>query len=331
MRQLTCALFTLTLCTVAVHAATLQFIPIDLSTDKTTACRIHLKDAAGKPVLVVGFPAWKDHFVVPGETPLELPGGRYSYVVERGPEYSSQAGEIVVGEKSARLRVELKRLADMAARGWWSGEFHVHRPPKDIEVLMRAEDLHVAPVITWWGKRNYWKDQPLPRDNLVRFDGNRFYHLMAGEDEREGGALLYFNLPHPLKLANSTREYPSPMKFLNEARTFPGAKVDIEKPFWWDTPVWIASGKVDTIGIANNHMDREKMSETEAWGKPRDETRLPPPLGNGYWTQEIYYHLLNCGIRIAPSAGSASGVLPNPLGYDRVYVHVDGQFTYGEF
>jgi hypothetical protein len=57
---------------------------------------------------------------------------------------------------------------------------------------------------------------------------------------------------------------------------------------------------------------------TEAWGKPRDSQRLPGPLGNGYWSQELYYHILNAGIRLPPSAGSASGVLPNPVGYNRV-------------
>lgn len=29
-----------------------------------------------------------------------------------------------------------------------------------------------------------------------------------------------------------------------------------------------------------------------------------------------------------PSAGSGSGVAPNPVGYNRVYVHLDGEFTY---
>lgn len=55
---------------------------------------------------------------------------------------------------------------------------------------------------------------------------------------------------------------------------------------------------------------------------------MPPPLGNGLWTLEIYYHALNSGLRISPSAGSASGVLPNPVGYNRAYVHIDGDFTY---
>ena len=105
-------------------------------------------------------------------------------------------------------------------------------------------------------------------------------------------------------------------------------RIDIEKPFWWDTPVWLASGKVDTIGLANNHMCRSTMYETEAWGRPRDTERLPAPRGNGFWSQEIYYHVLNSGLRMPPSAGSASGVLPNPVGYNRVYAHVPGDFTY---
>ena len=130
------------------------------------------------------------------------------------------------------------------------------------------------------------------------------------------------------------------MKFLGLARSNnPEVWIDIEKPFWWDVPIWLASGQVDSIGIANNHMTREGIFSPnpkgrnqwtdEAWGKPRDYDRLPSPQGNGYWSQEIYYHILNTGLRIPPSAGSASGVLPNPLGYNRVWVHLGpGNFSY---
>lgn len=194
--------------------------------------------------------------------------------------------------------------------------------------LVKAEDLHVAPVITWWNTRNLWSDRAAPADLLVRLDGNRLYHVMGGEDEREGGALLYFGLRQPIAIAGADREYPSPVRFLDEARKHAGVHVDIEKPFWWDVPVWLATRETDTIGIANNHMARSKMYANEAWGKARDAERLPAPLGNGYWTQELYYQILNCGLRIAPSAGSASGVLPNPVGYNRVYVHLDGELTY---
>src|SRR5262249_56090126 len=102
---------------------------------------------------------------------------------------------------------------------------------------------------------------------------------------------------------------------------------DIEKPFWWDVALWLASGKMNSIGLANNHMCRDRMYESEAWGKPRLVERLPAPLGTGYWTQEIYYHVLNAGLRLPPSAGSASGVLPHPLRYNPASLHLSPPLT----
>ena len=133
----------------------------------------------------------------------------------------------------------------------------------------------------------------------------------------------------PLALpAGSDREYPPMSQFLELARQQAGVHVDIEKPFWWDMPVWVALGMVDSIELAHNHMWRDGMLDNEAWGKPRDKVFYPSPRGTGYWSQDIYYHLLNCGLRIPPSAGSASGVLDNPVGYNRVYVHCGETLTY---
>jgi hypothetical protein len=249
--------------------------------------------------------------------------------MERGPEYKLRSGHFKVARGDADSKqVTMERFANLSDEGWWSGDLHIHRPVKDIELLMQAEDLHVAPVITWWNQTNYWEEVPPPVSPLVTFDKDRMYHLMAGEDERGGGALLYFNLDAPLPIAEAQREYPSSCDFLKQARMFPGVHVDIEKPFWWDMPVWVASGMVDSIGLCNNHMQREGMLTNEAWGKPRDKFEYPDPHGNGLWSQEIYYRLLDCGVRIPPSAGSASGVLPNPLGYNRVYVHCGERLSY---
>jgi hypothetical protein len=291
--------------------------------------RLHLTDPAGKPVAPANRISWKDHFTVNQSDFIELPDGEYRAVAERGPEYDALERSVrFLGGAERGCRFNFRRLVDLSKEGWWSGDLHVHRPLKDVELLMRAEDLHVAPVITWWNKRDLWKDKEIPATTVTRFDHDRFYEVMAGEDEREGGALMYYRLPKPLAIGDSTREYPSPVTYLLEAKKTPGVHVDIEKPFWWDTPTWLATGKIDTVGIAVNHMCRSVMMEKEAWGKPRPEERLPAPLGVGYWVQEIYYHVLNCGLRVAPSAGSASGVLPNPVGYNRVYVHLDGELTY---
>jgi hypothetical protein len=322
-------------------ACPVELTVLDQQTGKPVACRVHLSDAAGRPQRAGALPFWRDHFVCPGTAQLEVAPGDYQYEVERGPEYARASGRFTAQEmEPAKLRVVLQRLVDLAREGWWSGELHVHRPLAEIPLLMEAEDLHVAPVITWWHNRklyrNLWEGTgaaPLPADPLVRLGPDRDYHVLAGEDERGGGALLYFNLPRPLDLSTAELEYPSALTFVAEARRQYGRSIwiDIEKPFWWDVPTWLASGQVDSIGLANNHMNRRGMYEDEAWGRPRDRKRLPPPRGNGFWTQEIYYHVLNCGLRIPPSAGSASGVLNNPVGYNRMYVQLDGSLSYSKW
>jgi hypothetical protein len=46
------------------------------------------------------------------------------------------------------------------------------------------------------------------------------------------------------------------------------------------------------------------------------------------FTHRIYWALLNCGLHIQPTAGTASGVHPVPPGHGRVYVHVPEGFSY---
>jgi hypothetical protein len=291
-------------------------------------CQIYLKNDKGEPQRA-DKPFWNDHFVCAGDVSLDLSAGEYDYAVERGPEYERITGTLALAEgRDQTLRVSLRPISRLREAGWYSADMHVHRPPAEVEAVLAAADLDFAPVITWWNQRNLWRDAELPDPVQRQFDGRRVYHLMGGEDEREGGALLYFGLDRPLDITAKNREVPSPMTFVGRAREQdPHVWIDIEKPFWWDVPVWLASGKMNSIGIANNHQCRDRMYANEAWGRPRDAARLPEPLGNGFWTQEIYYHVLNSGLRIPPSAGSASGVLPNPVGYNRVYVQLDEEFN----
>jgi hypothetical protein len=66
----------------------------------------------------------------------------------------------------------------------------------------------------------------------------------------------------------------------------------------------------------------------EADGKPRDKKKYAGPRGNVLWSQDIYFRLLDCGLRIPPTAGSGSGEALNPVGYNRAYVHLGSEFTY---
>jgi hypothetical protein len=337
MRRLIALLRSSIACTVLASAASVfasggefRITVVDAQTREPIACRMHLKNAKGVAQKAARMPFWNDHFVFPGQLKLRLPRGNYSFELERGPEYTDRKGYFTIEDNADDEQViDLSRAVDMAAEGWWSGDLHIHRSEKDIRLLMEAEDLHVAPLISWWNEKNAWMGKELPRKPVVEFDGNRIFDLLGGEDERGGGALLFLNMTKPLDLTGSAREYPPSMKFLLQAGEQEHAWIDVEKPFWWDVPLWLASGKVDSIGLANNHMQRDGMLMNEAGGKPRDRNRLRDPKGNGQWSEEIYYHVLNSGLRIPPSAGSASGVIPNPVGYNRVYVWVDkNEFSY---
>ena len=312
----------LMLCSAFTTRGALELVIFDES-GRATPCRVHLRDVSGKPVQAPGLPFWSDHFVCTGKVSLALKPGKYVYEIERGPEYHSISNSIVLEDKLLSLTHRLRRITNLPAEGWWPGETHVHRNPENIPLLMQAEDLHIAHVITWWNNR---RNINASTDPLVHFDRNRFYHLMAGEDERGGGALLYLNLPAPFDITGSRREFPSSAKFMQQAPA--SAWIDIEKPFWWDVPIWLAHGRANSLGLAHNHHHRGGMLDNEAWGKPRDPARFRTKHGNGLWAQEIYFHILNCGFRIPPSAGSASGVLPNPVGYNRAYVHLEGELTW---
>lgn len=299
----------------------IEFVVLD-ETGNLLPCRIHLKNEAGQPVQYPGLPFWNDHFVCNGSANLDLSPGQYEYVIERGPEHERKSGTVKIDGTDHRrsLKLTLHRITNLRDEGWLCADLHVHRRLDDIPLLMKAEDLDYAPVISWWNQAGR-KNAPLDRLEFA-FDRYRMFEVNVGEDEREGGALLYFGLRQAIDLSVESREFPSPLKFVNEARAQnEHVWIDIEKPFWWDVPVWLSTGKMNSIGLANNHMLRQGMLESEAWGKPRDRSRFPSRLGNGYWTQEIYYQILNSGIRIPPSAGSASGVLKNPVGYNRIYVY----------
>jgi hypothetical protein len=309
----------------------LELTVIDKDTGQPIACRMHLLGPNKKPRKPDKVPAWNDHFVVPGKITLKLPAGNYTFLVERGLEYLDQQGHFTVDNFADDTKqVELRRFVDMAAAGWWSGDLDVRRPVRDMELLMAAEDLHVAEVITWQNDKSQWKD-PLPKQTLVHFDGNRYYDLMAGASNRSGTELLLFGLAAPLKLPTASAEYPPVMNYLPEARGKATLWVDASKPYWWDLPMLVAAGQIDSIELAHSHICRDGTVNDESDGKPRDRKRYASYRGNAEWSQDVYFRLLDCGLRIPPSAGSGSGQALNPVGQNRVYVHVDGPLAYPDW
>jgi len=300
---------------------------VDRQTREPLACRMHLANATGKSLKAPRVPFWHDHFTFDGKISLKLPKGDYDFTIEHGLEYTPQTGRFTMDNFSKDKRTfELDRFADMSAEGWWSGELDVARPAIDLPLLMRAEGLHVATLITWPGREILLPSGYDPARTLVSFDKNRFVHVGGGIDTREGGTLLLLNLSKPLALESLSTQLGS----LEETRTHHGW-ADSRSTTNWDLPLWIASGKLDSVQVLNSDIrrsDENKKPREKPAGKPRDELLFDGVDGQGRWAEAIYYHILNCGLRIPPTAGSGSGEFGNPLAFNRMYVHVDGDLSY---
>jgi hypothetical protein len=98
-------------------------------------------------------------------------------------------------------------------------------------------------------------------------------------------------------------------------------------PYAWNLPVWLANDKVQAINLIHRHALRDGVVDNEKDGRPRDKSLFPGPRGNGRWSETVYYHVLNCGFRIPPVAGSGSGDNDSPVGTNRVYVHCGSEFS----
>jgi hypothetical protein len=299
--------------------------------------RVYLTDAAGAPVTPPGTVAYdkgdEHHFIAPGRIEIELRPGRYRVGAERGPEHRPVAVdlELRAGEgREVDLRPE--RGIDMNAKGWYSADLHNHRKLEDVPMLLRAEDLNLAPTLVDW----VWEDSqrapaPVTDQPIRRIDARHVYSVLDKEVERlmEGpGAVDLLGLRSAVPF-EGYRLYP-PNTVFTEAARRQGAYVDAEKIVWRDAAPLVALGQIDFAGIVYNHFNRHDVElETDRWGMiPKWRPEFQTVAGMPRWAMEVYYHFLNCGFRLPASAGSASGVKAAPLGYARVYVRLDEPFSY---
>jgi len=101
-------------------------------------------------------PHWKEPVVyqTSGDFFIDLPVGRWRIAASHGMEYVPVVEELeVAGPGELEKTLLFKRWIDLPARGWWSGDVHVHHPSVDSEqreFLMQyaiAEDVHVVNLL----------------------------------------------------------------------------------------------------------------------------------------------------------------------------------------
>lgn len=308
---------------------------VDEQSGEPAPCRMSLTNEAGRHPLPKKAVAWAGQFIVPGEVRLRLTRGRYDYQIHRGLEYYGYTGDcyfIIAPNSAGEDELPLRRFVNMAERGWWSGDLDVRRPLKDMPLIMAAEDLHVAQVITWPDEK--------PDPDLDTFDQalqeaspDRLFHVHGGELKSDHGTAYCFGLeetPTRLSLQNAASDDESykMMSMLQAIRDEHDVWTDVASPNAWDMPTLVANHLADSIQVLHGRLGRDAVIDDETGCKPREKFKYPTAMGYGRWSLDVYYKLLECGIRLPPSAGSGSGVLPNQVGSNRMYVKLDGEFSY---
>lgn len=312
----------------AAGGGQLELTVVEQATGKPIPCRIHLENDRGQARHVNKVPNWADHFVCPGTITLKLPKGNYRFTIDRGPEYVQRIGHFTIQDFSDdRKTVDLRRAVDMAAAGWWSGDMLVRRDVTDLELLMQAEDLHMV-LVDAESKDGFTAGRPAPEDTpgVLTYEGQRFAGLWGRAITGDWGQVVLS--PVNRQAFDNERPEASFEAILEKAQAEnPDVWVDVAMPASWDLPLWLAHNEVDSLQLAfaglerdSARLNKQQRSSPSEWGRGSDAL--------GMWLQEIYYHLLNCGLRVPPSAASASGVVDNPLGYNRVYVFVGQDFSY---
>ena len=277
----------------------------------------------------------------------DLAPGKYTLTIERGKDYLPVTKTFDIGDEPMEVSIAMRRWIDMASRGWYSGDTHVHRSVADLPNVLTAEDLNVALPLTHWVTKGYTPptggnkntDDKLPA-RLIKVDEthviyplNTEYEIFTINGKRHTlGAVFILNHKKPFKLGA-----PPVGPIAAEARR-QGGLLELDKHSWPWSMMLVPVMNVDLFELSNNHVWRTNFHFRAfvIGTKPRDFKLADPKSGfnEREWVDfgfQSYYTLLNCGFHMRPTAGTASGVHPVPLGFGRVYVQLEDGFNYEDW
>lgn len=332
------------------ETGTLDVTVLDGDGEAPVACRAWV-DAGGRRYFE---PAGKAHtpyrrdrsFACEGRFRIRLPAGAATLHVERGKEYLPVDRAVrVAADQTARVTVTLDRWVNMPDEGFYSCDVHMHldyRHTAHARRLALADDVHVLPILTYWHHGgSVPKSWPAAMGGpTLPADATHLVSLASQEIERirggrfcSIGAPLMMNLSRPVSAALAPA-WPTNAALCRQARRHsPDCLIDLDKPIWGENVVGVALGLFDTAQLCHNHYHRERDLATHG-GMAGFLADGEARLGRRELferTNAVYYRWLNCGFRLPVTGGSAYGVMPVPVGYNRTYARITGKLTVASF
>lgn len=338
------ALLSTSLLTQAHAGGSLVLRVVDQETDEPMPARLVLRRSNGTSSPVRRAVDAGVGVAIDEPVELSLPPNTYHFEISRGPEYRVLSGSFTLERESSDSRtVSLPRIADMPAEGWMAGDILVQVPPWDLGVRMAAEALPVAGLLSGSA------DVPvLPtsavyavRTDLARGTGSAAGLLVLGaSQEALDAAMGAGSTGMPLRSSDGSTgsgaaadrmEENSPssdlFRAVRQARArgerSQDPKVIITNPLAWDVPIWLASERIDAVAVLGGFLQLDREITTIAGSRLPTKFDYGGPLGIGRWAEQVYWQILEAGLQLPPAAASGAGLVPNPVGYNRAYVHVE--------
>ena len=275
------------------------------------------------------------YFHAAGSAALTVPPGRIHVEVWHGPEYNVQRSDVVIspGRQMAH-RIVLRRLDNLEARGWWSGDVHVHmnyggayrNTPQHLAFQSRAEGLDLVENLIVNKEQRipdiaYFRTGPDPVSTAtflllhaqefhtsvwghLGLLGLRSHYLLpeySGYPNTPAASLA----PTNAAIADLAHEQGGLVGYVHPFDTKPDP-YDTLSAISYELPVDVALGKIDYLEVMG--------------------------YSDHLITSEIWYRLLNCGFRLPAAAGTDAfpnfASLRGPPGLVRVFVHAGATLDY---
>jgi hypothetical protein len=250
-------------------------------------------------------------FFVDGGFTLRLPAGTYRLLASKGPEYRPVDESVTVAAGSpAKQDLKLHRWIDMPARGWYSGDGHVHYTRSNPEaarrlgIWARAEDIHLANVLRMGdASETYFEQYAFGNDG--RYQSGDYAQVPGQEDPRTNiiGHTMQLNLKHAIHMAD--RYYFYDQVFDETHRQ---------------------GGLTGYAHIYQPHGAAFFVRRDMAMNVPAGRVDFAEICEFGDIGEDLYYEFLNLGFPLTASAGSD---VPwgNTIGTSRVYAYTGDRFS----
>jgi hypothetical protein len=231
-------------------------------------------------------------FYVDGSYEAKVPVGAYELVATRGPEFKAWRGKLEVKkDKTTKTTVALERYADLPAKGWYSGDGHIHVTRDEaadpvIWGFVAAEDVHVGNLLEMGNIASLHFKQPKDWGKAGRFERDGHFLVSGQEDPRTGhfGHTIHQNLQQPIR--PPTDEYFLYDKVFKESQRQGGV-----------------SGFAH-MGWGQREGQEPQMNRGLTLLAPTGLVNFIEVLQAGRFLSDGWYRLLNLGYRINPAAGS---------------------------